>query len=40
MKRICENCKYEDVNMWIDEPCISCIIETNSNWEEKDDEDD
>ena len=34
MKRVCENCKYADV--WIfDEPCGSCDIETNNNWEEK-----
>jgi len=34
VKRICETCKYEDYGLF-DEPCKSCVIETNSNWEKK-----
>ena len=30
--KICENCLYCDVSLF-DEPCVSCLIENNSNWE-------
>jgi len=33
--KVCETCKYEDYGIF-EEPCRSCIIETNSNWEAKD----
>jgi hypothetical protein len=36
MSRTCENCKYEDYGLF-DEPCRSCLILTNSNWEYKED---
>ena len=31
-RRECENCLYCDVSLF-DEPCVSCLIENNSNWE-------
>jgi len=38
MKKICENCKYEDVGIF-EIPCRDCRIDINDKWEEKDDED-
>lgn len=35
--RVCENCLYENTDLFV-EPCRSCIIATNSNWEPKNDE--
>ena len=35
LPKVCETCKYEDYGIF-EEPCRSCIIETNSNWEPKD----
>ena len=35
MKRICENCKYEDFELF-EPPCRDCLIATNDKWEPKD----
>lgn len=34
MKRVCETCKYEDYDLF-GEPCRSCEIGPNQNWEPK-----
>ena len=33
-KRVCETCFYEHTGIF-DEPCASCRIDTNSNWNSK-----
>ena len=39
MKKVCENCKYEDYGLF-EVPCRNCLIETNDLWEAKNDEND
>ena len=34
-KKICENCKYEDYDLF-GLPCKDCLITTNDKWEPKD----
>ena len=36
-EKICETCKYEDLDLFNDEPCRSCTCDTNDKWEPKDD---
>ena len=35
ISKVCETCKYEDDNLF-EEPCRSCQIGPNQNWEPKD----
>ena len=37
--RVCENCLHEHTGIF-EIPCRNCIIETNSLWEPKNDEND
>ena len=36
--KVCETCKYEDYGLF-EEPCRSCEIGPNQNWEPKDGKD-
>ena len=38
MKKVCENCKYEDLGLFTDQPCLSCSVYTADKWEPKEDE--
>ena len=37
MEKICENCKYEEIE-WCGEPCHHCDVNTFDKWEPKEDD--